>query len=178
MKNVVFLSGGEFINFLNHQAKGTFAHLKMVTPVRMNKTGNPYFGRAFKRTETNILLGGRDYAEGVMTNMGRENIAGTFTAQANKQGEHISRIVLYNEKLNRHYMQVEYFTEVKPKVTYLLDNNEVDKTIFADYLVKKSNATTQPQQRQVYVFGVDITNVESLTLNGTEYRISHFEMHI
>lgn len=171
MKNIVLLTIAEFITFLNNQAKGTFAHVKMTTPVRMNKTGNPYIGRAFKRTETNVLLGGRNYEDGVETNMKREGITGSFKAQPNKQGEHISRIVLFNEKLNRHYMQVEYFTEVKPKVTYLLDNNEVDKAIFTDYLVKKSNATRQPQQKEVHVFGVDVTNVESVTLNGTEYRI-------
>lgn len=171
MSNIVFLTLPEWIVLLNNVAVGQFVHLKTLTNVRMNKTGNPYFGLVKKFTEVNVLLGGRSYTRGVDEGGRKEGIdASDFVAEKCKVGEHVSRVVLYNEKTGLHYAQYEIFQEVKPKVTYLFNGNEIDRKMFQDYEVKKSEASRQPQERKVFMPSVTLQNIVSLKMNGTEYR--------
>jgi hypothetical protein len=171
IKNIVFLSLLEWVELLNNVNVGQFAHLKTNTLVRMNKTENPYFNLVEKNTEVNVLLGGRSYAEGVVKGSAKEGInASGFTAEKCKVGEHMSRVVLYNDNTKKHYAQYEIFQEVKPKVTYIFDKKEIDRSIFQDYEIKKSSASRQPQQRKVFMPSVTLENIVSLTMNGTEYR--------
>jgi hypothetical protein len=171
INNIVFLTLPEWIALLSNVSVGQFAHLKTSTIVRMNKTGNPYFGLVKKFTEVNILLGGRSYTDGVKVGAGKEGIdASDFKAERCKVGNHISRVVLHNEKTGLHYAQYEIFQEVKPKVSYTFNGNEIDRKMFQDYEVKKSEASRQPQERKVFMPSVTLQNIVSLKMNGTEYR--------
>jgi hypothetical protein len=156
---------------LNQVVKSTFVHLLTETPVRMNKTGNPYFGRVTKVSSCNYLIG-NGYEGRVHINYGKEGLnPETFKVEENKVGEHLSKVVLFNEKLNRHYLQVERFDEIKPKVMYLCDGIEIDFETIKPYMIFPKKSDKQEQERYVSFISFNLENIKEITLNGTKYKV-------
>ena len=111
----------------------------------------------------------RSYEDRVIGNDKKEGGEGTFTSEENKVGEHISKCVLFNERLNTYYLQVERFNEVKPNVTYIFEGNEVEKTLFESYLTKVSESSRQPQERKVLVQSFKLSSINEFSLGGVHY---------
>lgn len=158
----------EMLEILSRVEKSTFINLVTETKVRMNKTNNPYFERVMKRSKSNFLIG-NDYETRVQTNEGKEGLTPDFVSQENKVGYHVSKCVLFNEKTQQHYLQVERFDEIKPQVEYVFEGNGIDKMLFNDYMVKVSESSRQEQERKVMVLSYKLDSIRELSLNGQHY---------
>ncbi len=158
----------ELLEILMNVDKSTFVNIVSKTKVRMNKTNNPYYDKVFKVNKCNYLIG-NEYETRVNTNDKKEGGEGNFVSEENKVGVHISKCVLFNEKHNSHYLQVERFDEIKPNVSYIFEGNEVEKTLFESYLVKVSESSRQPQERRVLVQSFKLSSIEEITLGGVHY---------
>jgi len=168
-KQVVKVSVKEIIEVLKQVEKSTFINVTMDTEVRMNKTNNPYFGQIRKLTNCNYLIG-NEYENRVNSNEVKEGMEGNFEAMKPSGKTHVSKCVLVDDKTgSTHYLMVERFDEVKPKVEYRQGGNQIDKEIFENFLVKVSETSRQDQDRKVMVITPKIENIRELSLNGVHY---------
>lgn len=161
----------ELLELLNNVKKSTFVHLVTETKVRMNKTGNPYFDKVKKLSSCNYLIG-NEYESRVHKNYTKDDLnPDTFIVEKNKVGEHLSKVVLFNEKLNTNYLQVERFDEITPKVSYTMDGNDIDKSLFDTFVIKPKVSEKQEQDRYVSYISFKFESIKEITLNGTRYEI-------
>ena len=127
VKEVVTINQQELISILNTIENPTFTHIVSETIVKMNKgktkegnkENNPYYNLITKVKRGRFLIGS-DYEKRVQNNDIKEGGEGSFKSQESKVGVHISKCVLFNEKLNKYYlllidMMYQYI------VQYLLD---------------------------------------------------------
>ena len=114
--NTMEISKSELFNVLMSVDSTPFVYLVMETPVRMNKTGNPYFDKVIKRSKCNYLIG-NNYEDRVITHYTKEGLEQTFESEEMKGKEHISKCVLKStnpDKPTTYYLMVERFDEIKP----------------------------------------------------------------
>lgn len=172
MKQTLNITKTELITLLSEVNSSTFVNLVTETKVRMNKTNNPYFEQVIKKSSSNYLMG-NDYGNRVITNGEKEGIPteeNTFEVEEMKGKKHISKVVCIDTKTESvHYLMVERFDEIKPKVEYIYQNNPIDKTLFESYLVKVSESNKQPQERKVKVLTYKIDNIKEISFNGNKY---------
>ena len=158
----------EMLNVLNTINKPTFVHIVMETPVRMNKTGNPYFNQVIKITKGNILMG-NSYQTRVQNETGNTN----FVSQECKVGSHISKCVLHNDNTGKDYLQYEWFENVLPKSEYKYNGNPIEKQLFQDFM-----GTYTPNKNGVNFQSVTIDNIKECHFNGNEYRVVNPQVEI
>lgn len=168
MKQTQEITRQELITILSQVEKSTFINIVSKTKVRMNKTGNPYYDMIFKKSKSNYLIG-NDYETRVNNNDKKEGGEGNFESVECSVGKHISKCVLYNEKLNTHYLMYERFDETPPQVEYEYNGNPIEKQLFESYMTKVSSTTRQPQERVVKFQTFKMDSINECTLNGTHY---------
>lgn len=170
-KQVVKVSVPELVEVLKQVEKSTFINVTMVTDVRMNKTGNPYFGQVKKVTNCNYLIG-NDYEKRVQSNEEKEGLEGNFESLKPSGKTHVSKCVLVDDKTGlTYYLMVERFDEISPKVEYKHNGNTIDKMLFENFMVKVSESSRQGQERKVMVITPKIENIREITLNGIHYEV-------
>ena len=177
-KKVTKITQQELINILNTIEKPTFTHIVSETIVKMNKEKtkdgnkefNPYHNQVVKLRKGRFLIGS-DYESRVNNNDIKEGGEGTFKSQESKVGVHISKCVLYNEKLDRYYLSHERFPEVKPTNEFIFEGNTIDKMIFDKCVSESGNYENQPQERKVEWTTLTISNIKEISLNGEKYEI-------
>lgn len=164
----------EVIEILNGVEKSTFVHLVTETKVRMNKTGNTYFDKVVKKSSCNYLMG-NEYKKRVITNGENEGIPqeeNTFEVEEMKGKKHVSRVVCIDTKTESvHYLMVERFDEIKPKVEYIFEGNPIEKHLFESYMVKVSESNKQPQERKVKVLTFKIDNIKEISFGKEKYQV-------
>ena len=160
----------QLVSILVSVSSSTFVNLFIETEPRMNKRGNPFFGRVKKITSGNYLIG-CDYEQRVQNNEQREGIEPTFEASENKVGYHIGKCVLHNDNTGKDYLFYERFDETPPQVQFTCDGDVIEKQLFEDYLVKSSGYSNQGLDRTVKVQSVKIENIKEMTLNGVRYEV-------
>lgn len=164
----------ELINLLNGVESSTFVHLVTETKVRMNKTGNPYFDKVIKKSSCNYLMG-NDYGTRVITNGEKEGIPqeeNTFEVEEMKGKRHISKVVCIDTKTESvHYLMVERFDEIQPKVEYTFEGNQIEKQLFESYMVKVSESKKQPQERKVKVLTFKLDNIKEISFGKEKYQV-------
>lgn len=161
----------ELINLLNGVEKSTFVHLVTETKVRMNKTNNPYFDKVIKKSSSNFLMG-NDYENRVISNEVKEGLEGTFEVEEMKGKKHISKVVCVDTKTeSKHYLCVERFDEIKPKVEFSFEGTTIEKMMFESYLVKVSESSKQQQERKVKWLTYGIDSIKEITFNKEKYQI-------
>lgn len=175
MKNVketVEVTKDQLLEILKGIDSSQFVNVVTVTEPKMRKTNNPYFGKVFKRTKRNYLVG-NDYEKRVQNNEKKEGLEGNFQTEYSRVGEHISKCVLFNESKNTYYFQVETFEEVKPTDTeFFLDDGEIiDQTLLMDFLQFSSSSKKQVQDRKVTVQCPKVDNIKEITIQETKYRV-------
>ena len=169
--NVIDILIVDLIILLNKVNKSTFIHLLTEVPVRMNKTGNPYFGKVTKVSSCNYLIG-NGYIDRMGTGYEKSGLdISTFDLESNKVGKHVSKVVLYNEKLKTHYIQVERFDEIKPKNTFYFEGQEIDKSLFDQWVIKPSQSKKQEQDKYISFIHFKLDNVKEITIDKTKYRV-------
>ena len=168
MKFITLLA---FHALLDAITKGTFVSMVMITPVRMNKTGNPFFGRIRKVRRGNFLVG-NDYEKRVIVGQGNEGQEQDFEAQASKVGVHVSKVRLFNANTQNSYVSYERFDNSPIETCYIDENgNEVDYNLFKQFITGGSDYKNQGLQKPVKWQTVTTTNVDLFTMNGTTYKI-------
>lgn len=164
----------ELIDLLMGIEKSTFVHLVTETPVKMRKTNNPYFDKIIKRSSCNYLMG-NDYEKRVITNGTNEGInpeENTFEVGELKGKKHLSKCVLIDTKTeSTHYLMVERFDEINPKVEYLMDGNPIQKELFEQYMNKVYENKSQPQERKVMVITPKIDNIKQISIGKEQYEV-------
>jgi hypothetical protein len=164
----------ELIDLLNGVESSTFVHLVTETKVRMNKTGNPYFDKVIKKSSCNYLMG-NDYGTRVITNGEKEGIPqeeNTFEVEEMKGKRHISKVVCIDTKTESvHYLMVERFDEIQPKVEYTFEGNQIEKQLFESYMVKVSESKKQPQERKVKVLTFKLDNIKEISFGKEKYQV-------
>ena len=168
MKQTLTISQQELLTLLLLIDKSTFVNIVSTTKVKMRKTGNPYFDKFIKRNKCNYLIG-NDYEKRVINNDVKEGGDGLFKSEKSSVGEHISKCVLFNEKLNTHYLQYERFDETKPTTEYVFEGNSIEKQMFESYMGTVSETTRQPQERIVKFQTFKLESIKEITLNGIHY---------
>jgi hypothetical protein len=165
------ITRNELLTLLSNVEKSTFINLVTETKLRMNKRNNPYYDKVIKKSKSNFLIG-NDYETRVRTNENKEGLTPDFVSKENNVGNHVSKCVLFNEKTQSHYLMVERFDEIKPKVEYIFEGNEIDKMLFNDFMVKVSENSRQEQERKVMVLSYKLDSIKELSLNGQHYVVT------
>jgi hypothetical protein len=164
----------ELIELLNGVEKSTFVHLVTETKVRMNKTNNPFYDKVTKKSSSNFLMG-NDYENRVLGNGKKEGISveeNTFEVEELKGKRHISKVVCIDTKTEtKHYICVERFDEIKPKVEYVYEGNTIEKMLFESYMVKVSESQKQPQERKVKWLTYGIDSIKQISFNKEQYEV-------
>ena len=178
VKQEVTINQMELISILNTIENPTFTYIVSETIVKLNKEKtregikefNPYHNQVTKLKKGRFLIGS-DYEKRVQGNDIKEGGEGTFKSQESKVGVHISKCVLFNEKLNKYYLSHERFPEVKPKSEFIFEGNTIDKMIFDKWISDSGNYENQPQERKVEWTTLTLSNIKEISLNGTKYLI-------
>jgi len=168
----------ELVNILNQIEKPTFTYIISETPVKMNKgkkndgtkENNPYYDRVTKLRKGRFLIGS-EYEKRVQGNDIKEGGDGTFKSQESKVGTHISKCVLFNEKLNKYYLSHERFPEVPPTSEYIFEGQPIEKELFDSWISEKESYTNQPQERKVEWTTLTLTNIRQISINKEQYEI-------
>ena len=171
MKNEILnITQEELLTLLMNVDRPTFTNIVSRTKVRMNKGGNPYYERVFKKSVGNYFIGGT-YEDMVNVRMGKEGMEPTFESKECSVGTHISKCVQFNEKLNRNYLQYFIFPTSKPKSEFEFEGNSIERELFRSYEVKKSETSRQPQENKHQPQSFGLSSIKEITLNGQKYRV-------
>jgi hypothetical protein len=137
----------------------------------MNKTNNPYFDKVIKRSKGNFLMG-NDYGTRVITNEKKEGFEGNFEVEEMKGKKHVSKVVCVDTKTESvFYLMVERFDEIKPKVEYIFEGNEIEKTLFESFMTKVYESQKQVQERKVNVLTYKIENIKEISFGKEKYKV-------
>jgi len=160
----------ELLTLLMNVEKPTFTNVVSEVIPKMNKTGNPYFGKVVKKSKGNYFIGG-SYEDMVNVRMEKEGMEPTFESKECSVGTHISKCVQYNENTKKHYLQYFTFETSKPKSTFEFEGNEIDKQLFESFMVKKSEKSRQPQDNKHQPQSLTISNIKEISLGGVHYEV-------
>ena len=160
----------ELLTLLMNVEKPTFTNIVSEVFPKMNKTGNPYFGKVVKKSKGNYFIGG-SYEDMVNNRMEKEGMEPTFESKECSVGEHISKCVQYNDNTKKHYLQYFTFPTSKPSSTFEFEGNEIDKQLFESFMVKKSEKSRQPQDNKHQPQSLTTTNIKEITLEGVHYEV-------
>jgi hypothetical protein len=178
MKTTTNITKQELITLLSTIDKPTFVNIVSTTNVKMNKEKtkegnkelNPYYNKVVKLRKGNFLIGS-DYEKRVQTNDKKEGGEGNFQSKESSVGVHISKCVLYNERLNKYYLSHEKFPQVKPTNEFIFEGNSIDKMIFDKWISDSNPYQNQPQEKKVEWTTLTIDNIKEISLEGTKYII-------
>ena len=176
VKQEVMINQRELITILNTIERPKFGYIVSETIVKLNKEKtregikefNPYHNQVVKLRKGRFLIGS-EYEKRVNGNDEKEGGEGTFKSQESKVGKHISKCVLFNDKLNKYYLSHERFPKVKPKNEYIFEGNTIDKMIFDKWISDSNNYENQPQVKKVEWTTLTIDNIKEISLEGTKY---------
>ncbi len=162
----------ELLVLLMNVDRPTFTNVVSQVIPKMNKTGNPYFGKVVKKSKGNYFIGGT-YEDMVNKRMVTEGMEPTFESKECSVGQKVegSKCLQYNDNTKKHYLQYFIFPTSKPKSTFEFEGNEIDKQLFESFMVKKSEKSRQPQENKHQPQSLTTTNIKEISLNGVHYEI-------
>lgn len=147
----------------------TFATITTVTEPKMNKGGNPYFGRIRKKQTMNVTIN-FDYANSVNNQLKKEDKEAAFVPHARKWGERIQGTCLIQHK-GQVYLEAK--PNGKPSASeYFCDGQSIDKSEIALYLPKvNSNAEHQGVEKEIIIRDFKLSSISAIKLQGEQYEI-------
>lgn len=158
------------------ELKSDFVNVVMETEPSMNKTGNPFIGKVKKLSSRNYKLL-MDYEKRVRSNEKKEGLNPDFVTEKPKGKHHISPLVLLDDKTESvHYLNLEYFVEVKPIVSYSFNDlpmTKEDEGLMKQFFVKKYQSQKQEQDRKVEVITPKISNIKQMSMGGMKYIVKN-----
>lgn len=162
----------ELIALLSGVQKPTFTHIVSVTIPKMKKTDNPYYEQVVKVSKGNYFIGG-SYEDMVKKRMVDEGLVPNFESMECSVGQKVegTKCLQFNDKLGRYYLQYFIFPTSNIKSEYNFQNNPIEKVLFQDFLVKKSESSRQPQENKHIPQSFKIDSIKEISLNGNHYII-------
>jgi len=128
----------------------TPATFTAVTEVAMNKTldgdrskPNPYHGRVTKEQISNVFIN-FNYQNSVNKALAKEGKEADFEAHPRKWGERVPGTPLILHK-GEYYLEARFLAN-EPKVRYMLDGQDIDKSEIEAYLPKKNTESLKESQ--------------------------------
>ena len=163
------ITADEAVAIIQRTVKGTMAvSVDAVTSPKMNKTGNPFFGKVKKFCRMDGLIG-FDYSNSVNNQAERE---GKEERDAKPRAWGIlsdDRIFVTHK--GRHYLQMKVQSSSTP-VYKDEQGNEIAKALLEPFMPPKSVSSTQADlEKEVCVRDVTMDNLTGMRFNGGEYEI-------
>ena len=163
------------INALSMVKGHQFVGVVMTTAVKMNKTGNPYYGRLTKRVKASMSFN-YNYEKAVNNRLEREGKEPNFDGGKLPWGTWSVYNKFISHKGELYVRLYEIPTNV-PQVVYLLDGVEVSEVEMAQirpYLpTRKASAKQEDaglvEEKQVMPKAVNVANIDSLSICGVIY---------
>lgn len=151
----------------------TFATITTVTEPKMNKKGNPFYGRTKKRATSNVTLN-FNYANSVNNQRNKEadldKEPEIFVPHARKWGERIDGTCLVQHK-GEVYAEMK-FNGKPSNIEYFVDGQLTEKKELALWLTEpKSNAEHQGVEKEIILRDVKLSNIAEIKLKGEQYEI-------
>jgi hypothetical protein len=151
--------------------KPTFINMTTQTKVRMNKTNNPFYDKVFKVKTGNYLIGS-EYEKRVNNNLVKEGKENDFEAQENKVGKHVSKVLLFNEKTNKYYLQHERFDNSNIETRYVSEGKDIELKEFEKFMPKANNYENQGLEKTVNILSVTLDNILTISINKEQYVVT------
>lgn len=170
----------EIFNALASVKGHQFVGVVTETSVRMNKTGNPYFGRVTKVTTSRVSFN-YSYENACNNRAEKEGYDRNFVTESLPWGQWIdgqtNRLISHKGGVFVRFYKIP--TEL-PKVTYYLDgvevtDNSVLNEIFSyipqrsDYSKKQAEAGIVDIEKQCKPYAVALENILRITIGGVTY---------
>lgn len=161
-------------------AKGfQFVGLTYENEVRMNKTGNPYYGRLTKVVSGQMCFNG-NYENMVNNRLTREGIEFEFVAGSLPWGQWVegceNKVIAHK---GEYYIRLYPTPNTKMKVTYYLDGVEctdADMKHITPFLPQRKESAKQENAglegtKQLHPQNIKVSNIKKLTIGGVEYKM-------
>jgi hypothetical protein len=154
----------------------TFVKFVAETEVRMNKTGNPYYGS----TKIAVVAGnlGANYETVVNNQLSREDKEINFVAQPPKGKVHTdSKHFLTDEKTGTKTYLVVYplyksqERQEQEPTKYYFEGKEIDGELLKPFMVKSYASKSQGTEKPIIYRTYGFEAILSMTLLGEEYAI-------
>jgi hypothetical protein len=160
----------DMVSVFNNVEKPTFVNLVTNTIVRMNKKGNPYYeDKVIKHQSSNFYIGST-YEDRVNNNRLKENKENDFVSSIPSGKKHISKCILTDTKTEtKFYLMCEWFKRSYPKISYKFQNDSINKVLFEDYLVKRTESVKQDLDKKVNIVTYGIESIKEVRMNKTLY---------
>ena len=160
MKNqeVQKITHEELVEILKQVQRGEFVNIESITPVKMNKTGNPYYNQVVKVSKKNVRSL-PDYEN----RMKKETENPDFQSKPN-WFVHISPCVVKNKKNENTYFMYETFESQSVRNEFIHNGNPIEKEVLTPYLPTYN-------ERNVEVFTVSTINIKKLSYKGQKYEV-------
>ena len=159
----------DMVSVFNNVEKPTFVNLVTDTIVRMNKKGNPYHDQVIKNLSSNFYIGST-YEDRVNNNLVKEDKENNFVSSTPSGKRHISKCILTDTKTEtKFYLMCEWFKRSYPKVSYKFQNGSIDKVLFEDYIVKRTESVKQDLDKKVNIVTYGMESIKEVRLNKTRY---------
>ena len=160
----------DMVSVFNNVEKPTFVNLVTNTIVRMNKKGNPYYeDKVIKHQSSNFYIGST-YEDRVNNNRVKEDKENNFVSSIPSGKRHISKCILTDTKTEtKFYLMCEWFKRSYPKISYKFQNDSIDKVLFEDYLVKRTESVKQDLDKKVNIVTYGMESIKEVRMNKTLY---------
>ena len=169
--DLVFITRPQMVGLFMGVTKPEMINLITETKVKTNKTGNPYYKQLVKVSKCNYLLCS-DYSTRVNNNRVKEGKETDFVSENLSGKFHISPCVLMDVKTqSKHYLMVERFVEVKPKVQYFFNEEPIEFEMFKQFLPPIGENKSQGLDRKVIVNTPLFDSIVGFTFRGVKYKV-------
>lgn len=158
MKQVSKIGVNELVNLLTQVEKGEFVNIKSVTPVKMNKRGNPYYNQVVKVSSKNVRCL-PDYEKRVQNKTNNPE----FESKPN-WFEHISPCVVQHPTTQEKYFMYETFEGQSVRNEFVHNGVVIDKEVLTPYLPTY-------QDRDIQVFTIKMNNIKEVSFRGQRYEV-------
>ena len=164
-----------FANAIAEQKSHTFVSVVYENEVKMNKRGNPYYGRVTKRVSAQMSF---CYSyENACNNRCADGV--TFVADSLPWGEWLipNKVIKHKEEI---YIRLYDINGRKPHTDYFVDGKPCTMEQYREFagFMPKSKSVSEKQsahgieeERQVYPRAIKVTSIREFTMNGVTYKM-------
>ena len=148
----------QLVQILSQVEKGEFVNIESVTPVKMKKTGNPYYNQVVKKSSKNVRCL-PDYEKRVQNTTENPEFE-----SAPNWFEHISPCVVKHRNNDNTYFMYETFEGQSVRNEYIHNGQPIEKEVIQPYLPTYN-------ERDIKVFTIKTDNIKKLSYKGVRYEV-------
>jgi hypothetical protein len=170
-KTATKLTESELVSIIQRTVKGTtVVSIDAVTEPKMNKTGNPYYGKVEKHCRMDGMIG-FDYENSVNNQAKREGLAPDREAKPRQWGV-LTADRLFVVHNGAYYLQMKCQSASDPIYKNRTTGEEIPVISLDRFLPARSSSSTQEGlEKEIVVRDVKLCNVKKIRMFGVEYEI-------